>query len=108
MENFFNLYEFMKTLNNFAEFGDTNIIARVHTFDFTFACHLDGHKQNNNQVGDELVQHQHQQPQELVFGTGGKLLQSLRDLMKNLVGKIINFLRLFDFYKIIIKVFNLN
>ena len=72
MENFFNLYEFMKILSYFAEFYDENPLQRIHTLDFTFSCHQVLEREGN---------------QELVFGTGGKLLQSLMRLMRNLTGK---------------------
>ena len=72
MESLFNLYEFMKMLSYFAEFHDRNPLERVHTLDFTFSCHQLVEREGN---------------QELVFGTGGKLLQSLIRLMRNLSGK---------------------
>lgn len=68
--NFFNLYEFINMLSSFAEFFDENPLRFVHTLHFTFACHLI--------EGD--VAH------DIVFGTGGKLLQALKRLMGNLKG----------------------
>ncbi|XP_054162350.1 uncharacterized protein LOC128960302 [Oppia nitens] len=71
MVNFFNLYEFMKILSYFAEFYDQNPLRKVNTFDFTFSCHQLLERDGN---------------QETVFGTGGKLLQSLMRLLRNLKG----------------------
>ncbi|CAG2170818.1 unnamed protein product [Oppiella nova] len=68
-ENLFNLYEFMKILSYFAEFYDQNPLQRVNALDFTFSCHQLLERGSN---------------EETVFGTGGKLLQSLMRLMKNL------------------------
>ncbi|RWS09348.1 uncharacterized protein B4U79_08315 [Dinothrombium tinctorium] len=71
MTNLFNLYEFMKMLTYFAEFFDENPLHSVHTFDFTFACHV---------VSDENKQ------QEYVFGTGGRMLLGLKNLLRCLSG----------------------
>lgn len=69
MPNFFNLYEFIKMLYQFAEYFDENPLAEVQSFQFSFACHL-------TESG----------VQEYVFGTGGRLLDSLKRLMSNLPG----------------------
>ncbi|CAG2177620.1 unnamed protein product, partial [Oppiella nova] len=71
MENLFNLYEFMKILSYFSEFYSQNPLQRVNALDFTFSCHQLLERGSN---------------EETVFGTGGKLLQSLMRLMKNLSG----------------------
>ncbi|CAG2108670.1 unnamed protein product, partial [Medioppia subpectinata] len=71
MDNFFNLYEFMKMLSYFAEFYDQNPLQRVNGLDFTFSCH-------------QLLERDGKE--ETIFGTGGKLLQSLMRLMRNLNG----------------------
>lgn len=70
VSNFFNLYEFMNMLSAFSEFFDENPLAKVYHLDFSFACHL--------ATGDAA--------QDLIFGTGGKLLQALKRLMRNLTG----------------------
>ncbi|XP_013785911.1 uncharacterized protein LOC106469936 [Limulus polyphemus] len=70
MCNFFNLYEFMNMLSFFCEYFDENPLGHIHTLDFSFACHLATERS----------------AQECVFGTGGKLLQALKRLMKNLTG----------------------
>lgn len=67
MSNFFNLYEFMVIMAYFGE--RNNALGHLRRFEFTFGCHLLG----NNSDG--------QRPQDSVFGTGGKLLESLKRLM---------------------------
>jgi hypothetical protein len=75
-DNYYLLYEFMRILSYFADNLDTDIQKNLHTLDFTFACH------QNNRTEQESGENQ-----ELVFGTGGKLLRTLRCLMSNLKGK---------------------
>ncbi|XP_075731040.1 uncharacterized protein LOC119180912 isoform X3 [Rhipicephalus microplus] len=67
MSNFFNLYEFMVIMAYFGE--RNNALGHLRRFEFTFGCHLLG----NNSDG--------QRQQDSVFGTGGKLLESLKRLM---------------------------
>ncbi|KAH9366650.1 hypothetical protein HPB48_000593 [Haemaphysalis longicornis] len=67
MSNFFNLYEFMVIMAYFGE--RNNALGQLRRFEFTFGCHLLG---NNADM---------QRPQDSVFGTGGKLLESLKRLM---------------------------
>lgn len=75
IESFFNLYEFIRILSYYAEYFDDNPLAKLHTLDFTFSCHQTyGREQERG--GN----------QELVFGTGGKLLQALKSLISNLKG----------------------
>lgn len=70
MENFFNLYEFMTILSYFCEnYEQLNLI---RTLDFTFSCEFSA----ENSHGTE----------DKIFGTGGKLLQSLKRLMDDLLG----------------------
>ncbi|XP_077500696.1 uncharacterized protein LOC144111309 [Amblyomma americanum] len=66
MSNFFNLYEFMVIMAYFGE--RNNALGHLRRFDFTFGCHLLGSSEG-------------QRPQDSVFGTGGKLLESLKRLM---------------------------
>lgn len=73
MSNFFNLYEFMVIMAYFGE--RSNTLHLLRTFDFTFACHMtdsDGPEQDR--------------PQENVFGTGGKVLEALKRLMRCFTG----------------------
>lgn len=70
MANFFNLYEFMVIM---AYFGERNgALRHLRSFDFTFACHL--------------LDTEQQRPHENVFGTGGKLLEALKRLMRSFSG----------------------
>ncbi|KAH9517685.1 hypothetical protein DERF_008330 [Dermatophagoides farinae] len=100
MNNFFNLYEFMKILSQFAEHYQPNRLRNLNRFDFTFGCRpihqsINGDNNNNN---DQLQQqHHHRRHHRLstgdirnddteVIGTGGKLLEALKELMYHLVG----------------------
>ncbi|XP_067135359.1 F-box/LRR-repeat protein 3 [Centruroides vittatus] len=66
--NFFNLYEFMSIVTYFCEFFDENPMCLVKNLHFRFACDSASNSS------------------EEVFGTGGRLLQALKRLMKNLIG----------------------
>ncbi|CAN7937192.1 unnamed protein product, partial [Ixodes hexagonus] len=73
MSNFFNLYEFMVIMAYFGE--RSNTLHLLRTFDFTFACHMmdsDGPEQDG--------------AQDNVFGTGGKVLEALKRLMRCFTG----------------------
>lgn len=72
MTNFFNLYEFMVIMAYFGEaFGSQrNPLANLRSFEFTFGC----------------MSADSRQGQDTVFGTGGKLLESLKRLMRCFTG----------------------
>ncbi|UYV67467.1 hypothetical protein LAZ67_5000703 [Cordylochernes scorpioides] len=66
MTNLFNLYEFMTLMSFFAERPEGNFFAKIRVLEFTFSCT--------------------ETPSDAVFGTGGKLLEGVRRLMRNLPG----------------------
>ena len=93
----------MKILSQFAEHYQPNRLRNLNCFDFTFGCRpihqsINGDNNNNN---DQLQQqHHHRRHHRLstgdirnddteVIGTGGKLLEALKELMYHLVGMLI-------------------
>ncbi|XP_064476761.1 F-box only protein 39-like [Ornithodoros turicata] len=72
MANFFNLYEFMVIMAYFGEASGSahNPLAHLRSFEFTFGCMSSDGRQG----------------QDNVFGTGGKLLESLKRLMRCFIG----------------------
>lgn len=92
MGNFFNLYEFMNILANYSKFYDYPY-ENLRTLDFNFGCHLElaenaatgeggmmsagagGRAQGGGGGG------RHNWSRDSVFGTGGKILESLKKLM---------------------------
>lgn len=72
MSNFYNLYELIKMLTQFAQYFDQNPLSKVNTFDFTFNCRFE--KDNEK---------------ELIFGTGGTLFKGLKKLLSSLPGKCV-------------------
>ena len=74
--DFYNLYEFVKVLEAFIRFFDDYPMPLLKRFEFTFAC--------ETREGDE----------SLVFGTGGEMLDELRQLLASFRG--LEYLKLND------------
>ncbi|OTF76790.1 hypothetical protein BLA29_008421, partial [Euroglyphus maynei] len=90
MSNFFNLYEFMKILSQFAEHYEPNRLRHLNSLDFTFGC-----RSLNLSINDGFNDRQHHRrlstgeirnDDNEVIGTGGKLLEALKELMYYLIG----------------------
>ncbi|KAH9421104.1 hypothetical protein DERP_010042 [Dermatophagoides pteronyssinus] len=88
MSNFFNLYEFMKILSQFAEHYQPNRLRHLNSLDFTFGCRStnlsinDGFDQNHRRLSTGDIPNDDIE----VIGTGGKLLEALKELMYYLIG----------------------
>ncbi|XP_066992680.1 uncharacterized protein [Anabrus simplex] len=70
MLNFYNLYEFIKMLSYFAESHDHEKLVigpKIRSLKFTFPCHMAA-----------------QEEQAQVYGTGGRLLEAIKELLGNL------------------------
>lgn len=91
MSNFFNLYEFMKILSQFAQHYQPNQLRYLNRFEFTFGCRsanssiINDHNNGFNMEQNRMVTGNTDQD---VIGTGGKLLEALKELMQQLIGNL--------------------
>lgn len=89
MSNYFNLYEFMKILTQFAQHYQPNQLRYLNRFEFTFGCRSTNtavNDNNNNGFNAEQERMPFANTDPDIIGTGGKLLEALKELMQQLIG----------------------
>ncbi|UXI18029.1 beta-parvin-like [Sarcoptes scabiei] len=95
MGNFFNLYEFMKILSQYSQHYRANPLRSLNRFDFSFGCRAAFHDSTVNNADDDglvpdgnnqINNQSNQSFDQNVIGTGGKLLEALKELLASLIG----------------------